>query len=243
MLTVERYNLILKLIEEKQNIKVHDIVEKLKISEATARRDLNFLEDKGKIKRIHGGAVLVETKEEDIGFKKLVFNKEKDIIAKKSIKFIHEGDTIFLDAGTTTFALIKYLKDIPNIKIVTNGYSHINELTAINKEVYLLGGKLKKKTGALVGFSAMNSLKTYNFDVVFIGANGVNTEGYSTPDEEEVLVKSEAIKRGKRIYFLCDHTKFKTKSFFNFASLNDGDLISDTDLPKEITKAIDKAKK
>ncbi|MGB0404827.1 MAG: DeoR/GlpR transcriptional regulator, partial [Fusobacterium sp.] len=118
-----------------------------------------------------------------------------------------------------------------------------NELTTINKEVYLLGGKLKKKTGALVGFSAMNSLKTYNFDVVFIGANGVNTEGYSTPDEEEVLVKSEAIKRGKQVYFLCDHTKFKTKSFFNFASLNDGDLISDTDLPKEITKAIDKAKK
>ena len=243
MLAVERYNLILKLIEEKQNIKVGEIVAKLKISEATARRDLNFLEDKGKIKRIHGGAVLVETKEEDIAYKKLVFNKEKDIIAKKSIKFLQEGDTIFLDAGTTTFSLIKYLKKIKNIKIVTNGYSHINELASINKEVYLLGGKLKKKTGALVGASAMNDLKYYNFDVVFIGANGVNSEGYSTPDEEEVLVKSEAIRRGKKVFFLCDHTKFKKKSFFNFASLNDGTLISDCEIPKNIKNALDNLKK
>lgn len=242
MLTTERYNLILKLIEEKQTIRVEDIVTKLKVSHATVRRDLNFLEEKGKIKRVHGGATLVKNKEEDISIKQLVFNKEKDLIAKKAIKFVQEGDVIFLDAGTTIFSLIKYLKDIPNIKIVTNGYSHIAKLNSINKEVYLIGGKLKKTTGALVGFLAMNSLENYNFDIAFIGANGISIDGFSTPDEEEVLVKKKAIKRSKKVFFLCDHTKFQNKSFLNFASLNDGTLISNIDIPKNIKDKIEKFK-
>ena len=82
MLSVERYNLILELIKQKKNIKLNEIVEELKISEATARRDLNFLEEKKKIKRVHGGAVLVETKEEDIDYKKLINLEEKEIVAK-----------------------------------------------------------------------------------------------------------------------------------------------------------------
>ena len=79
-------------------------------------------------------------------------------------------------------------------------------------------------------------LKNYNFDIVFIGANGVNEDGYSTPDPEEVIVKSEAIKRGKKVYFLCDHSKFKENSFMNFASLEDGTLITDGNIPKELEK-------
>ena len=235
MLTIERYNLILELIKKKKNIKLNEITNELNISEATARRDLNFLEENGKIKRVHGGAVLVEVKEEDIDYKKYVNQEEKDKIGKKAASYIKNGDTIFLDAGSTTATIIKYLKDKEDIKVVTNGFTHIHELLKMGIETYLLGGKLKKKTGAIVGVFAVTNLKNYNFDIVFLGANGVTEEGYSTPDSEEALVKSEAINRGEKICFLCDNSKFNKKSFINFAPLNKGYLITDTDdIPENI---------
>ena len=74
--------------------------------------------------------------------------------------------------------------------------------------------------------------------MTFIGANGITADGYSTPDPEEVIVKSEAIKRSKKVYFLCDSSKFKENSFMNFASLEDGILITDGNIPKELEKII-----
>lgn len=235
MLNVERYKLILELIKHKKNIKLQEIVDELKISEATARRDLNFLEEKKKIKRIHGGAVLIETKEEYIGYKKLINTEEKTVIAKMALKYLEDGQTIYLDAGSTTGTLIKYLSKFKELKIVTNSFHHIKELLKLKEnEVYLLGGKLKEKTGAMVGLVAVNGLKNFNFDIVFLGANGVGEDGYFTPDPDEAMVKSEAIKRGKQILILCDHTKFFKKSFIKFADLKEGELISNTEVPKEI---------
>lgn len=230
MLSIERYEIIMKFLEERKNIEISDIVSELNISEATARRDLNFLEKKGKLKRVHGGAILLERSSEDtLDYKKLVHLEAKEIIAKKASSFVKNGHTVFLDAGSTTEVLIKYLKDKKDIKVVTNGYSHIQELVNQGIESYLLGGKIKNITGAVVGITAMFTLKNYNFDVVFIGANAVDKNGYSTPDSEEVLVKTEAIKRGKKVYFLCDSSKINKKSFIYFAPLKDGVLITEKD--------------
>lgn len=230
MLSIERYEIIMRFLEERKNIEISDIVSELNISEATARRDLNFLEKKGKLKRVHGGAILLERSSEDtLDYKKLVHLEAKEIIAKKASSFVKNGYTVFLDAGSTTEVLIKYLKDKKDIKVVTNGYSHIQELVNQGIESYLLGGKIKNITGAVVGITAMFTLKNYNFDVVFIGANAVDKNGYSTPDSDEVLVKNEAIKRGKKVFFLCDSSKINKKSFIYFATLKDGVLITEKD--------------
>lgn len=238
MLNIERYNIISELLQEKKNIKLNEIVEELGISEATARRDLNFLEKQGKIKRIHGGAVLIEEKEENIDYKKLIYPDAKDWIGKKAAEYVENGDTIFLDAGSTTECVIKYLKDKVDIKVVTNGFTHIPELVKMGIETYLLGGKIKMKTGAVVGSTAMFTLDNYNFDVAFMGSNAVGENGYSTPDPDEVLVKREAVKRGKKVFFLCDSSKMNKKSFLKFASLNDGVLITEGDIPENIKKLL-----
>lgn len=239
MLNIQRYNLILELIKKRKNIKLNEIVEELDVSEATARRDLNFLEEKGKIRRVHGGAVLVEDREENIGYKKLLHSEEKNKIGKKAASYVKNGDTVFLDAGSTTECVIKYIAEKEGIKVVTNGFTHIDELMKLGIETYLLGGRIKQKTGAVVGSTALFSLKSFNFDVVFIGANGINIDGYSTPDSEEVIVKSEAVKRGKKVYFLCDHSKFGEKSFINFASFTDGKLITDGEIPVDIKEKME----
>ncbi|MDR3258852.1 MAG: DeoR/GlpR family DNA-binding transcription regulator [Fusobacteriaceae bacterium] len=236
MLNVQRCNLILKLINKNKNIKLTEIVDKLNVSEATVRRDLNLLEEKGKIKRVHGGAVLMDVAEEDIIFKKSIFSNEKNKIAKIAASFVKDGDKVYLDAGTTTGAMISYLAHKENITVITNGLSHLEELNKHKIQTYLIGGRIKGTTAAIVGGSAVLSLKNYSYDIAFVGANGVNEDGYSTPDEEEAAVKSTVVGNCSRVYFLCDSSKFFKKSFMNFARLEDGVLISEAKIPEELIK-------
>ncbi|MGL4426057.1 MAG: DeoR/GlpR family DNA-binding transcription regulator, partial [Cetobacterium sp.] len=107
-----------------------------------------------------------------------------------------------------------------------------NELEKYNIESFLIGGKIKSKTSCTVGFSAVQYLKTFNFHSVFIGVNALNLDGYSTPDFEEAMVKSEAISRCQNIFFLCDSTKINKNSFTIFSTLDKGLLITDKSLPE-----------
>lgn len=116
---------------------------------------------------------------------------------------------------------------------MTNGITHLEELNRYGIETYLLGGEAKFTTGATVGIGAVYSLRNYNIDVAFIGANGITKDGYSTPDTREAMIKSEAIKKSNRVYFLCDSSKFGKKSFVVFASLEEGELITDGEIPEE----------
>lgn len=232
-MNVRRFDIILKLLNENKSIKLQELMEKLNVSEATIRRDLNILEKKGKIKRVHGGAVLNTPSEEDIISKKTLHSKEKEKIGKIASNYVNDGDIIYLDAGSTTEILIKYLEEKENIKVVTNGITHLEELNRYGIETYLLGGEAKFTTGATVGIGAVHSLRSYNIDVAFIGANGITKDGYSTPDTREAMIKSEAIKKSNRVYFLCDSSKFGKKSFVVFASLEEGELITDGEIPEE----------
>ncbi|KLI18344.1 DeoR/GlpR family DNA-binding transcription regulator [Brachyspira hyodysenteriae] len=233
MLKVSRYELIFEVIKEKKNIKIEELIERLNVSEATIRRDLTFLEKAGKIRRVHGGAILVDTQEESLIYKKEIYSEEKEKIGKFAASLVESGSTIYLDAGTSVFAMIKYLAGIENIKVVTNGLSHIEELYNKKIETYLIGGKMKMLTGALVGSSAVLSIK--NFDLAFMGANGIDINGYSTPDSEEALIKNEACTKANKTYFLCDESKFNKKSFVNFCNLEDSYLITNA---KEINENI-----
>ena len=235
MLKVSRYELILEVIREKRNIKVEELIERLNVSEATIRRDLNFLEKAGKIRRVHGGAILVDTQEESLLYKKEIYSEEKERIGKFAASLVKSGNIIYLDAGTSVSAMIKYLSGIENIKVVTNGLNHIEELCNKKIESYLIGGKIKMLTGALVGASAVLYLKSFNFDLAFMGANGVDVNGYSTPDNEEALIKNEAASKVKKTYFLCDESKLNKNSLMNFFNLEDSYLITNA---KEINENI-----
>ena len=241
MLNIERENLILELLKQKEVIKLQEIIELLNISEATARRDLASLEKKELVKRIHGGAILnnsVDTiKDFNIQYRRNLNRVEKEMIAKYAASFIKNDSYIFLDAGTTTLCMIKYLKNL-NIKVVTNGLNLVEALEKYNIESFLIGGKIKSKTSCTVGFSAVQYLKTFNFQYAFIGANALNKNGYSTPDFEEALIKSEVINRSMYTFFLCDHSKIGKSSLTIFSTLEKGTLITDKPLSKEYENLI-----
>lgn len=232
-MNVRRFDTILKILRENGDVKLQELTEKLNVSEATIRRDLTLLEKKGAILRVHGGAVLNTEKERDITTKKSIYSKEKEKIAKKAIEYVKDGDVVYLDAGSTTETLIKYLAKKENIVVVTNGITHFEELRRCGVEAFLLGGEIKFTTGATVGIGAVQALKTYNIDVAFMGSNAVDKNGFSTPDSKEAIIKSEVVKNTEKVYFLCDSSKFGKKTFINFASLEDGEIISEVEVPEE----------
>jgi DeoR family transcriptional regulator, fructose operon transcriptional repressor len=234
MLTTERHKLILKLLKEKQTIKIQDIVEMTAASESTIRRDLTELEELQKLERVFGGARMLEPNlpEPSILDKAAKNLKEKQSVARYAASLVKEGDCLFLDAGTTTSQMIPFLKD-KGVTVVTNGLSHLEALMENGITSYLTGGFIKSRTGALVGPQTIQSLENYRFDKSFLGVNGIHLKsGYTTPDPEEAAVKRLASELSKSCYVVADRTKYQKISFAHIMDLSESALIID-ELPKQ----------
>lgn len=228
MLITERHRLILDYLKEKENVKVHELVELTKSSESTLRRDLDQLEKQNYIKRVHGGASLLQRKREEPSMiEKSTQNlKEKNILAKYAAQLIKVGDCVYLDAGTTTYQMIQYL-DQENIVVVTNGIDHLDALLEKDISTYIIGGYVKKVTKAMIGSNAYESIQNYRFDKSFIGTNAIHHElGFTTPDPEEAQLKAKAIYLSRESFVLADHTKFGEVSFSEFAKLHQAKIIT-----------------
>jgi DeoR family fructose operon transcriptional repressor len=226
MLINERYDLIINYLKEKETATVKELTEVTNSSEATIRRDLIELEKKALLKRVHGGATIIDDNIELSMASKTSINKEeKEIIAKFAASLVNDGEYIFLDAGSTTFQIIKYLAK-KNIKVVTNGIDHILELAKYNITSYVIGGQIKETTRALIGIEAYEQLLKHNFSRAFLGVNSLSYErGYSTPDTEEALIKKTVINLSKKSYVLADSSKFGKDTFCKFGELKDAKTI------------------
>lgn len=228
MLTFERYEKILQLLEENKVMKLADFVEVTGASESTIRRDLTILENDRKLKRIHGGASLLKSKvnEPSMVEKQHQFTHEKKQLGKKAASFVKDGDCLYIDAGTSTQAMIPYIK-AENVVIVTNGLNIIGEAIKYKFSTYVIGGYVKSGTHAFVGKGAIDSIQQFRFDKAFIGTNGVDINfGYSTPDPEEAQIKQIAIKQSSHSFVLADPSKFDEVTFAKFAHLEDVVLIT-----------------
>lgn len=231
MMTEERQQQIILKLRQQGSVKVTDLVEQLKTSESTIRRDLAQLESRNCLRRVHGGAVIVQNKvvERSYQDKSTYYNEEKEIIAKAAALLVKDGDSIYLDSGTSVYAIIKYLKQ-KNVMVVTNGLSHVNALIEQEVPCILLGGKVKPKTKAVVGYEALQGLERYRFDKCFMGTNGVHvTYGFTTPDPEEAIIKERAMACANEVYILADESKFGEVSFTRFANLDEAHIITNLD--------------
>jgi DeoR family fructose operon transcriptional repressor len=229
MLTTERHKLILELVKEKQSIKIQELVELTAASESTIRRDLTELEELQKLERVFGGARKIEPNmpEPSILDKAAKNLKEKQLIARYAASLVKSGDSIFLDAGTTTSQMIPLLKE-KNVTVVTNGLSHLEALMEQGITSYLTGGFIKSRTGALVGPQTIQSLENYRFDKSFLGVNGIHLDnGFTTPDPEEAAVKRRACELSKSCYVLADQSKYGKVSFAHIMDLHCSSLIID----------------
>ena len=232
MLTEQRYEQILKLLEKEGSITVTEVKELLNISESTVRRDITALHNAGKLVKVFGGAVasdhVVTPQEPTVAQKITVHVSEKQRIAEYAAGLIGQGEFIYLDAGTTTGYMLEYQLET-SATFVTNAVSHARKLAVAGYRVLLVGGELRGTTEAVVGAQAVLSLQEYHFTVGFFGTNGLSRrQGYTTPDGSEALVKKTALRQCAKAYVLADRAKFDEVSSVTFAAYSDAQIITDS---------------
>lgn len=231
MLTEERHSIILETVNTQGSVKLSDLCALLDTSESTIRRDLNALDEKGLLIKVHGGAIALDDAfalvEHNVEEKSKLFTEEKKAIAMYTATLIEDGDFVFVDAGTTTEKMIDYLPQ-KDASFVTNGFIHAKKLAQRGFKVFVPGGEIKSTTEAIVGAECVLAMQNYNFTKCFIGVNGISfAGGFSTPDRNEASVKTAVIQNSRKIYILADHSKFDKITSVTFLPLNKGTIITD----------------
>ncbi|AUJ31143.1 MAG: DeoR/GlpR family DNA-binding transcription regulator [Liquorilactobacillus nagelii] len=236
MLAEERQQMILTALKDKNILKLQEICELTNCSESSARRDLQLLEQRGALLRVHGGAKVKHSlqQEPDMTGKSLENIQQKKLIAKQAAELIKREDVIYLDAGTSTLAMIQYLNADNHLTVVTNGVVHASVLADRNIRTILIGGELKNTTKAIVGVQTVRELLKYRFDKVFLGMNGIHVKyGFTTPDPDEAAVKTTASQQGNQTFILADDSKFSQVSFVKVADLAAATIITNK-LPRSV---------
>ncbi len=232
MLTEERYQLILQLLNDRNAVTVAELSALLHISESTIRRDLNALAEMGKLNKVFGGATALTQSsgifETDVANRALTMSEEKTAIARYAATLIHDDDFVYIDAGTTTSRLIDFIEN-RRATYVTNGIIHGQKLIQKRLNAHIIGGKLKPLTEAVIGNYAVRSIAGLNFTKAFMGTNGIDLNaGFTTPDIEEAGIKETAVQSSYMTFVLADHTKFRKVCAATFAPLKVGCIITDT---------------
>ena len=231
MLNQERYKLILDIINERNTVTVAELAKELDTSESTIRRDLTELDRLGKIKKFFGGAASVRENEgffeDKVSVRENLMYEEKTLIAKYASSLISDSDFVYIDAGTTTSRLVDFITNA-RATYVTNGITHGRKLIHKGFNTYIIGGKIKHTTEAIIGAEGISSLKNFNFSKAFLGANGIDlSAGFSTPDIEEALIKQTAKAKSHTSFVLADNSKFRRVFPVTFSELNKCCVITD----------------
>lgn len=231
MLAEVRMEAILAELEKEQAVSVAQLCRVTGASEATIRRDLNELARRGKLNKVHGGAMPVReefrTEELDMDTKRQLHTPEKVRIAKYAASLITDGDVVYLDAGSTVMHMVEYIPAV-RATFVTNSVECIQRLPRRGLRTYVLGGVLKPGTLAIIGGEAMEGLKKYNFTKAFLGTNGIAVDpGFTTPDPEEAMVKATAAAHARETWVLADSSKFGTITAASVLPLDRARIITD----------------
>lgn len=229
MLTEKRQQAIAAYINDKDICRVAELCKLTNSSESTIRRDLIEMEKRGLIVRVHGGARSVQNYSRDVE-QQVRFNlniDKKRRLAAYAAKKIGSGEHVFLDAGTTIYELINFLKNIPDLHVITNGVDTALACVEAGISTQILGGEIKQQTNAVIGISTIKQMQTMNFSTAFIGANGLSNQGYfTTPDPSEADVKQTGIIQAKRSFILMDNSKIGTSNFASISNTENAVLIT-----------------
>lgn len=225
MLVGERRRRIVELLAADDRAEVNELAIRFGVSESTIRRDLQLLSESGIVERTRGGALPPSRFEPSFGEKSTENRAQKRMIARAAAELVEPGQTVFLDAGTTTLELARALRLRRDVTVASNSVPIAVEL-ANRLGLILTGGSVKETTLALVGPLAERSIEQMHVDIAFIGINGVSsTAGLTTPTWEEAATKARMIHAARFAVVLADSTKLGLVTFAHVAGLDEVDLL------------------
>lgn len=237
MTSQERKQKIIEVISRSKSVQITQLTSLFNVSVMTIRRDLDDLEKNHYVKRVYGGAVLNEEELNKPYFPRAAINSSvKDLIAKKAVGLLKDGDTVILDLGSTVLQVSKHLNGIKDLSVITCSIPVINELEFYpNLRVYALGGELHRENHAFLGSETESAISMYCADIAFIGAAGVSMEyGLTNFYYPTASLCRKVIKQSKKIVLLADSSKFGKAKTAVVGNLSVVDvIITDTGIPQE----------
>lgn len=232
MLKIEREQEIMELLRESGHLSVRQLSQQLYTSESTVRRILADLEQKGLVRRSYGGAEPVESHNHVAAFRSRAQEnrRAKEEIANKAAAMVPDGSIVFLDQSTSSYHLAVALKKKKALTVVTNNVEIAALLSQTDFEVYVSGGRLSRQMRmCLVGEDAYKMFHEIHADFAFFSARSLSDDGIvSDCDRDEICVRNVMLQNARCRVFLCDSTKFNSRSGYRQCQLSELDvLVSD----------------
>ena len=248
MNSFERRNKIVDLVNSQGSVLVLDLSNAFGISEVTIRADLRLLEDKGLVTRFHGGAARPDSHAHDSDNQEVILEDRyqlasdpKKRIAQAAAAMIEEGMTVLLDSGSTTLLVAEALTKSTNITVITNNLPAAFTLSD-NKDITLVvcGGTVRHKTHSMHGTIAERSLQGISADVMFVGADGIDTTNGITTFNEGYSISGVMAAAAHKVIAVLDATKFNRRGFNQVLPMEKIDcVITDESISEVDRKALE----
>ncbi len=222
-----------------------DLCNMLDASEATIRRDLEWLEQDGILERTHGGAILSQRMITEPEYRQRAQHhpEEKRRIGAAAAALIEDGDIVFINSGTTTTQVIHQIRSDSEITVFTNNVNAALEMGEPGFHHYLLGGEYQHRSKSMAGRFAIENLRQVYANKAIFGVDGISLKhGCTVPTNAEAEVVQQMIERTiGQIIVVADHSKWGVVSNFQIATIDEVDiLVSDEALDQS---ALDSLKK
>ena len=225
----QRQEKLIDILSRESSMMVSDLSEKLNSSEMTIRRDLDYLEERGIVKRFHGGAALARIEQGQPSFYERYdeFNQEKSAIGREAANLVTKGCVVFFDAGTTPLAVIEHIPDYLEFTAITTGL-----LTAVSLcnnpyvNVVNIGGNIHHSSYSSVSHISVELIKRFHADIAFISTKAVCLpDGIFEAQLALIEIKQAIVNSSDRVVLVADNSKFYSRSMCKAISIEQIDLV------------------
>lgn len=228
----ERQQRIAELVAVRGRARIGELARALHVTEPTIRKDLTALQEQGLLKRTHGGAIALRPlNERELSDREVTHRDAKAAIGRACLALLNEGDSVFLDGGTTVGTIAAAIAANPqaaprNLAVLTNAVNVATALADVSGiEHILLGGQLHRSSGCVVGALALHNLQRFAVGTAIISASGFSEPGISVASAAEAEIKATVIDGARRVIVALDHTKIGVTDFARICELDDIDTI------------------
>lgn len=242
LLTAEREQRILELLEKSQVLSVADLSSAMQVSEATIRRDLQSMHDRGLLQRIRGGATRNSLSHPEPIFsdKEGQRTEAKERIAQAALELVQDHDTIYLDGGSTALVFARKLEARRDLTIVTNSLMAAASLMTSAHRLILTGGEFRALSRTLVGPLSAPVIQGLNVDKAFMGTIGFSLpDGMTTTDPSEAFTKEQIMHRSGQVILLADSSKLGRRSFARSGRLEDIHVLVTEAIPPQLKRELE----
>jgi DeoR family fructose operon transcriptional repressor len=225
----ERQARIAELVSVRGRARIGELAAAFGVTEPTIRKDLSALQERGLLKRTHGGALAVHANvDRELAGRQSTNSDAKEAIARACLRLLRDGDSVFLDSGTTVDALARVLAQDGGVRlsVLTSSLGAAITLAEVPSiDSVLLGGQIRRVDGSVVGDLALENLQRFTFSTAFIGASGFSEAGVSVGSLAEAALKAAVIERARRVVLAIDHTKVGATDFARVCELDAVDVV------------------